>query len=101
VVRLPYTTIERVRALSGLTASDITDTELAGLIDEADRLVEGFTGRTWTGDEPDYALAGFASSCFTIALAYLRLVREEGKSDLWWKKGMDVCEKLKISIRVC
>jgi hypothetical protein len=97
---MPYTTVERVRALSGLTLSDISDTELSSLIDEADDLVENFTGRTWTGEENDYALAGFASSCFTIALAYLRLVREEGKSDSWWRKGMDVCEKLKISIRV-
>jgi hypothetical protein len=100
VVKVPYTTVERVRALSGLTASDIADVELASLISEADRLVENFTGRTWTGSESDYALAGFASSCFTIALAYLRLVKEEGKSDSWWKKGMDVCEKLKISISV-
>jgi hypothetical protein len=97
---MPYTSVERVRALSGLTSGDISDTELADLIDEADKLVEGFTGRTWNGNESDYALAGFASSCFTIALAYLRLVKEEGKSDSWWKKGMDVCEKLKISISV-
>jgi len=97
---MPYTTVERVRALSGLTSSDITDTELASLIDEADKLVESFTGRTWTGGESDYALAGFASSCFTIALTYLRLVKEEGKSDSWWKKGLDVCEKLKISVTV-
>jgi hypothetical protein len=100
VVKVPYTTVERVRTLSGLTSSDISDTELADLINEADKLVEGFTGRTWNGSESDYALAGFASSCFTIALAYLRLVKEEGKSDSWWKKGLDVCEKLKISIRV-
>lgn len=97
---MPYTTVERVRALSGLTASDITDTELASLIDEADKLVESFTGRAWAGNESDYALAGFASSCFTIALTYLRLVKEEGKSDSWWKKGLDVCEKLKISVTV-
>jgi len=97
---MPYTTVSRVRTLTGLTATDISDTDLASLIDEADDLVEAFTGRTWTGTESDYALAGFASSCFTASLAYMRLVKEEGKSEAWWKKALDVCEKLKLSISV-
>lgn len=97
---MPYTSIERIRTLSGLTENDISDDDLASLIDESDRLVESFTGRTWTGDEDDYPLAGFASSCFAISLAYMRLVKEEGKSDLWWRKGLEVCEKLKTTISV-
>lgn len=89
-----------MRNLSGLTASDILDAELEGLIAESDKLVESFTGRTWTGDEDDYALAGFASSCFAISLAYMTLVKEEGKSEAWWRRGLEVCEKLKLSISV-
>lgn len=92
---MAYTTVERVRRLSGLTATDISDVELAGLIDEADRLVEGFTGRAWDGTEPDYQLAGFASSCFAASLAFMRLVEERGKAELWWAKGVETCEKLR------
>lgn len=92
---MSYTTVERVRRISGLTSTDITDTELAELIEEADRLVEGFTGRTWDGTEEDYQLAGFASSCFTASLVYARLVKEEEKSEAWWRKGLDVCAKLR------
>lgn len=97
---MPYTSVERVRSLSGLTETDISDVDLANLIDEADRLVEGFTGRTWSGDESDYGLAGFASSCFATSLAYMRLVKEEGKSESWWRRGLEVCGKLKMSISV-
>ncbi|MEM2164060.1 MAG: hypothetical protein QXR62_06560 [Candidatus Bathyarchaeia archaeon] len=97
---MPYTTVSRVRTLTGLTATDISDVDLASLIDEADKLVESVTGRVWAGDESDYALAGFASSCFTASLAYMRLVKEEGKSEAWWKRGLEVCEKLKLSISV-
>lgn len=97
---MAYTTVDRVRTLSGLTVNDISDTDLASLIDEADMLVEGFTGRTWTGNEDDYRLAGFASSCFAASLAYMRLVKEEGKAELWWKRGLEVCDRLKISMGV-
>jgi len=78
---MPYTTVDAVRSLCALTATEISDATVAEMIDLADRDIEQITEKVWTGQQIKELLGIQKSSRNrTFRTIYKPVVDELGKT---------------------
>lgn len=78
---MPYTTIDAVRNLSALTATEISDAIVDEMIDWADREIEQITEKIWTGQQIKELLGVQKSSKNkTFRTMYKPIVDEQGNT---------------------
>ena len=69
-MRLGYVTKEEVRNLTGLTDRELEDERLDQIIQEAERMVEIYTGKAWTETDSEYSQIQTVTRMLAASLAY-------------------------------
>ncbi len=92
---MAYTTVDRVRNVSGLTESEADDLKVEELIAYADSIVETVTGKTWSSSEPEFPQIQLASSLLVAWLCYRGLVGAEDKAERCRREALAILEALR------
>ena len=78
---MPYSTIEAVRSISALTATEISNPIVTSMIDWADQEIESITDKVWTGQQIKEVLGIQKSSTNkTFRTLYKPIVDEKGET---------------------
>lgn len=67
---LTYITREELRSLTGLTDLEVEDSRLDQIIGDAENLVDGYTGRSWSTSDPKYSKIQTVTRFLAASLVY-------------------------------
>ena len=96
---MAYTTKEELRELTGITETEVGDSELDQIIVDAQNLVEAYTGKSWSTSDGNYSKIQTVTRFLAASLTYdsLPATREtELKSQRYHEKAMAMLEAMRL-----
>lgn len=96
---MTYCTIEEVRDLTGLTDLELSDSQLEGIILDAERYVNLETGKTegWSLSDPEYQFIQTATKFYAAALCFDTIpetAETSGKSERYRNQAKEILRLL-------
>jgi len=94
---MAYVTVQFVREITGLTATDADDSKISDLITVAEAIVDYETDKTWSESDQNYKLVQLATAKLVGWLAYRSLAGAEQKADKFKQEAYEILNKLRGS----
>jgi len=96
---LTHITKEQLRDLTGITETEVGDSELDQMIADAENLVDAYTGRSWSTSDSSHSKIQTVTRFLAASLIYdsLPATREtELKSQRYHEKAMAMLEAMRL-----
>jgi len=96
---LAYITREELRDLTGITETEVGESELDQIIADAENLVDAYTGQSWSTSDSNYSKIQTVTRFLAASLIYdsLPVTREtELKSQRYHEKAMAMLEAMRV-----
>jgi len=92
-------TKEELRNLTGLTEVEVGDSQLDRVIDEAETMIDAYTGKSWSTSDGEYAKVQTATRLLAVSLVYESLpstAETEGKAQRYHEKAMLMLKAMRV-----
>jgi len=96
---LAYITKEQIRDLTGITETEVGDSELDQIIADAQNLVDAYTGHSWSTSDSNYSKIQTVTRFLAASIIYDSLPatgETELKSQRYHEKAMGMLEAMRL-----